>query len=401
MDCFVADAPRNDGWLSALTSPKSLSPPFDQLGADLLRLFLLGPMPAATDQIFLQIRHDLFHAVGGRRWQYGVVLRHDHQRGHAYGMIQSGSALPVTGEVAIPVDSAGEAGLGKGVDEHLLFLRRQDRRARIVFGVVAGDHLWKCQVQPGRCADARGGRLRRSGIGARHRLAHEGIEGLLHAAVENLIGFARRILKLHDVHVLAKALAQQFDRIRRRAVEVRRIDSDHAGHTIGMSHRHLPDDKSAPVVSDEYRLVDLQIIEQTDEIAGQVLEVVGCDRLRLVARAITTLIRRDHPNTRLAQRFDLMTPGKRDLRPAVAENERWFVGLRAGLVEAHPNPVGLRKLQRRHLDHRYCPYSAAPLTLASGGTKAASSAANSSGTMSQRTWTWGMMLAPAIKPKSS
>src|SRR5579864_3818804 len=60
---------------------ESTSPPLDQLGADFLRLFLLGPMPAATDQIFLKVRHDLFHAVGRRRRQHRVVLGHDHQRG--------------------------------------------------------------------------------------------------------------------------------------------------------------------------------------------------------------------------------------------------------------------------------------------------------------------------------
>ena len=118
-----------------------------------------------------------------------------------------------------------------------------------------------------------------------------------------------------------------------------------------MPQRHLPDDKAAPVVADEDRLVDLEMIEQADEIAGQVLDVVGLDRLGPVGRAIAALIRRNHPNAGLAQRLDLVAPGKRDLRPAMAEDDRRRVGFRAGIVVAHANAVGLGELQRRHLDH--------------------------------------------------
>src|SRR6185312_798530 len=125
---------RND----ELTKPPST--PFDQLGADLFRLFLLRPMAAVAHQIFFEIRHQPFHTVGSRRRQHGVVFCHDHQRRNAHVMIEPFGAPPVAGEVAVPIDAAGEAGLPEGVDKHLLFLRRQDRRARIVSGVVIGDH---------------------------------------------------------------------------------------------------------------------------------------------------------------------------------------------------------------------------------------------------------------------
>src|SRR6266480_5451969 len=57
---------RNDGVLYA-RSPEPLSTPFDQLGADLIRLFLLRPMAAAANQVFLEIGDDLLHAVS-RGW---------------------------------------------------------------------------------------------------------------------------------------------------------------------------------------------------------------------------------------------------------------------------------------------------------------------------------------------
>jgi hypothetical protein len=65
--------------------------------------------------------------------------------------------------------------------------------------------------------------------GARHRLAHEGVEGLLDPAAEDLVGFAAGGLKLHDIHAVAEALAEQLDRICRRATQVRRVDPDDPG----------------------------------------------------------------------------------------------------------------------------------------------------------------------------
>src|SRR5450631_4355205 len=213
VDCFVASLL---AMTVSVTSPKSSFTPFDQLGADLARLFLLRPMAAAPNQVFLEIGNDLLHAVG-RGWrQHPIVFGHDHQRRHPYCVVDPGRALPVARHIAVPVDASGEARFGKGIDEHLLFLRRQDRRARIVFGVVVGNHLRERQIEPWRCADTGGRRLHWCGLALRNRLAHEGVEGLFDPAVENLVGTMRGILKLHDIHVLAEALAQQFDRVRRR-----------------------------------------------------------------------------------------------------------------------------------------------------------------------------------------
>src|SRR5205807_5115920 len=127
-------------------------------------------------------------------------------------------ALPVPRHVAIPVDAAGEAGPGEGIDKHLLFLRRQDRRSRIVFGVVVGDHLRKGQIESRRSTDARDRLLRRRVVAARDRLAHESVEGLLDPATEYPVGLARGLLALHYVHLLAEPLAAQFDLLRRRTI---------------------------------------------------------------------------------------------------------------------------------------------------------------------------------------
>src|SRR3954465_1186221 len=238
----------------ASSSPKSFSTPFDQLGADLLRLLLLRPMAAAAHQIFLQIGDELLHAVGGRWRQHRIVLGHDHQRRDVHMMIEPFRALPVARKVAVPVDAAGEAGFREGIDEHLLFLWRQDRRARIVFGVVIRDHLWKRQIESWRGADTCDRLFLRGPFGACYRLAHERIEGLFDAASENPVRLAAGVLELHDVHLVAEALAKQLDRIGRCAIPMRRVDSYDAGDAVDVTQRHLPDDEATPIVADEDRL---------------------------------------------------------------------------------------------------------------------------------------------------
>ena len=194
-----------------------------------------------------------------------IVLRHDHQRRHADRMIDIRRALPVARHVAVPVDAAGEAGFGEGIDEHLLFLRRQDRRARIVLGVIARNHLRKCQIELAakrrrrRPAPLRAP-CRRRGTGLRMKASK-----VCSTRLPNIRSGSRAgILKLHDIHLLAETRAQQFDRIGRGAVGVRGVDADNAGDAIDMPQRHLPDDEAAPVVADEDRLVDLR-----DDRAGR------------------------------------------------------------------------------------------------------------------------------------
>src|SRR3981189_3239828 len=101
---------------------------------------------------------------------------------------------------------------------------------------------------------------------------------------------------------------------------MRRVDSNHPGDAIDVAQRHLPDDKAAPVVADENRLVDLEMIEQADQIAGQVFDVIGFDWLGPVGRAIAALIGRNHPDAGFAPRLALVTPRKLALRPPRAKN---------------------------------------------------------------------------------
>jgi hypothetical protein len=132
---------------------------------------------------------------------------------------------------------------------------------------------------------------------------------------------------------------------------VRRIDPDDAGDAGDVAQRHLPDDEAAPIVTDKNSLLDPEMIEQFDEIAGELFDVVGLHRLRSVGLAVAALVGRNHAQARLAEGLDLMTPGIGDLGPAVAEHDRRRIRLRAGLVISHPDAVHASVLKGRHFGH--------------------------------------------------
>ncbi len=118
-----------------------------------------------------------------------------------------------------------------------------------------------------------------------------------------------------------------------------------------MAQWHLPHDKPAPVVADEDRLFDSQMIEQSHQIGREILDVVGFHRLRTIRRAVAALIGCNDMNPRLTQRLDLVTPRKRNLGPAVAQHHRRLVRFGTGLIEAHAYAIDLGILKRRHFNH--------------------------------------------------
>ena len=270
-------------------------------------------------------------------------------------MIEAFGAPPVGADIAIPVDAAGEAGSGEGVDEHFHLVFAQNAFAAVTGGIVGRDHVGQCEIGLRRRADA-GRRLFIAGKGvetggALRRLAHEEIEGAADVIGEDAIGPVRGILELDDIHAVAEPLAIDRDRIDRRAVRMRRVDADDAGDALGMPQRHLPNDEAAPVVADEDRLVDLQMIEQGDQIAGEMFDTVALDGAWLVGGAIAALVRRDDTDASFAQRLDLVPPGECEFGPAVAEDHRRRVGLWTGVVVAHAEAGEVGILERRHFNH--------------------------------------------------
>lgn len=98
-------------------------------------------------------------------------------------------------------------------------------------------------------------------------------------------------------------------------------------------------------MTDEYRFLDAQMVEKPDEVAGQVLHVIGFDRLGTWRQAIAALVGRDDPAARRSERSDLVSPRERQLREPVTKDDRNPLAW-ASLVVGHADAVHLGELRR-------------------------------------------------------
>ena len=144
---------------------------------------------------------------------------------------------------------------------------------------------------------------------------------------EDAVGLARGVLEAHDILAVAEALAEYRDRVDGAARQMRRVDADDAGRAGRVAQRKAPADDAAPIVADNDRLVDLEMVEQMRDVAGQVFEVVGLNLGRARRRAIAALVGRDDAPARLGESLDLMAPGEGEFRPAVQQDDGRRVGL--------------------------------------------------------------------------
>ena len=242
----------------------------------------------------------------------------------------SGVVLPVAVEVAIPVDAAREAGAGEGVDVDLQLgvgEQRLAERLRILHHLDQVRH-------------AAAGREPRLDVRQRHAPPHELAEHAPHVARERRSA-TPGCLEVHDVVVVAERRAHQRDGRHRRARQIGRVDADHARRARRMEQRHHPDDEAAPVVADEHGALDVERVEQADQVARQMVDVVGGDVVRTVAVAVAALVGRDRAEPGGDERGHLVAPGVRQLGKAVAEHDG-----RAAALVAHREAI-CRSWRRR------------------------------------------------------
>ena len=95
-----------------------------------------------------------------------------------------------------------------------------------------------------------------------------------------------------------------------------------AATRLRRQQRRLPDDDTAPVMADDRRLLDPERVEQSGEIADEVVDGVRLDRLRRVGLAVAALIRGDGAKAGLRQRPQLVAPRIPDLRKSMAQHHR-------------------------------------------------------------------------------
>jgi hypothetical protein len=122
----------------------------------------------------------------------------------------------------------------------------------------------------------------------------------------------------------------------------------HAGDARWVQQGQLPHDDRAPVVPDEDGLVDAELVEDADEVAGEVEDVVGLDRLRAARAAVAPLVRREDPVAGSGQRRDLAPPRVGELGEPVGEDDGGPLAL---VDHVEVDPVG----GDRALRHRRSP----------------------------------------------
>ena len=94
-----------------------------------------------------------------------------------------------------------------------------------------------------------------------------------------------RLLEVEDVEEgVAEDLAHHLHRRHRRTRQERHAHAAHPGDPVGVQQRHLPDDHRPPVVADEDGPLRTEVVEQAEEVVGQVDDVVVVDRVGPVER---------------------------------------------------------------------------------------------------------------------
>ena len=88
-----------------------------------------------------------------------------------------------------------------------------------------------------------------------------------------------------------------------------------------MQLRHVPGDQRAPVVADDHRLGDAGVVEQPDEVGGEVLGAVARDVGRGGRVAVAALVGREHVEPGVGERLHLVSPRVGALGEPVAQHD--------------------------------------------------------------------------------
>jgi hypothetical protein len=130
------------------------------------------------------------------------------------------------------------------------------------------------------------------------------------------------LLEVQDVEeVVAEDLAERLRRRHLRPRDGWHAQACDAGEPVRVQQRGAPRHHAAEVVADEHGPFGADVVEQTDDVGGQLDDVVGVDGLRLRRSAIAALIRRQYPEAGLGQRRNLVPPGVRQFGEAMGQHD--------------------------------------------------------------------------------
>lgn len=102
----------------------------------------------------------------------------------------------------------------------------------------------------------------------------------------------------------------------------------------------MPDDRGTPIVADPDGSLGADVIEQPDDVGGQLPNVVGIDRLQARRPAATALIGCQHVIASPREHRDLVAPRVGQLGKPVRQDDHLRSAL-AGLDDPQPHPIGI------------------------------------------------------------
>ena len=118
-----------------------------------------------------------------------------------------------------------------------------------------------------------------------------------------------------------------------------------------MQQRGVPHDHGAPVVADEHRLLDADVVEQADKVAGQRMDVVVLDGIGSAGAAVPALVGGEHVIAGVRENRDLVAPRIRQFRESVGQHDQRCTAF-SGFDDPQARPVRLDEpmLRGRHGD---------------------------------------------------
>ena len=119
-----------------------------------------------------------------------------------------------------------------------------------------------------------------------------------------------------------------------------RVEDGEPVDHLGVVHRNGPGDGSAPVVTDQERLLLTELSDEATDVVGEQVDAVVREVFRLRRQVVATRVGGDDPETRRRQRLDLSAPTEPELREAVQQNDqRPFAGL--DVMQVHVADLGV------------------------------------------------------------
>ena len=100
------------------------------------------------------------------------------------------------------------------------------------------------------------------------------------------------------------------------------VEDGEAVHDLRMGHRGGPGDAAAPVVPGQQRGLGAAFVDETGDVAGQLVDVVGMDAVWLGGQVVAAQVGGDDPESRRRQRCDLPPPAIPELGEAVQQHDQ-------------------------------------------------------------------------------